>query len=169
VVLDVRVGAHGGVQGDGVAGLVGVVAPVAELGGGQQGLLGAGVQGLAAHDQPGAFGPVGQVDQVGELGHLGAVADLAVLAASRRPSGRVGLGVGPRDRRGDIPGGAGDHGEADVAVPAAPDEPVGAAGRVGAHHPWPGHQLGGVAGPVPGGHLDFVEVDSFGHGFLVNY
>ena len=87
VVLDVRVGAHGGVEGDGVAGLVGVVAPVAELGGGQQGLLGAGVQGFAAHDQPGAVRPVGQVDQVGELGHLGAVADLAVLAAGRVPSG----------------------------------------------------------------------------------
>jgi hypothetical protein len=39
------------------------VAPVAELGRGEQGLLGAGVQRFAAHDQPGAVRPVAEVDQ----------------------------------------------------------------------------------------------------------
>ena len=84
VVFDVGVGAHGGIEGDRVAGLVGPVAPVAELGGGEQGVLGAGVEGFTAHDQPAAFGQVVVVDQVGELGHLGAGAsddaDVAHLA-----------------------------------------------------------------------------------------
>ena len=70
VVFDVGVGAHVHVEGDGVAGGVGVVAPVAELQRGEQRALGAGVQRFAAHDQPGPGRPVGQVDEVGELGHL---------------------------------------------------------------------------------------------------
>ena len=83
---------------------------------GEQGLLGAGVQRFAAHDQPGAFGPVGQVDEVGELGHRRAVAFVAVLAragcqassSTRDPAdGRVNAGVG-----------AGHDREADVAGPA---------------------------------------------------
>ena len=41
VLLDMGVGAHEGVEGDGVARLVGVEAPVAELERGEQALLGA--------------------------------------------------------------------------------------------------------------------------------
>ena len=80
VVFDVGVGAHVHVEGDGVAGGVGVVTPVAEQHRGEQGLLGAGVQRFAAHDQPGPGRPVGQIDEVGELGHRRAGTFLAVLA-----------------------------------------------------------------------------------------
>jgi hypothetical protein len=45
----------------------------------------------------------------------------------------------------------GHDGEADGARPATGHEPVRGRGRVGAHHHRPGHQLGAVAGPVPGG------------------
>ncbi len=59
---------------------VGVVTPVAEQGRGEQRLLGAGVQRLASHDQPGAVRPVGEIDEVGELGDRGAGTFVAVLA-----------------------------------------------------------------------------------------
>jgi hypothetical protein len=141
------------VEVDGGAILVGVVAPVAELGGGEQGVLGAGVAGFAAHDQAGVVGPIGQVDQVGELRDLGAVAPFAVLAAGRCPTGRVGLGVGPRDRCAELGVGPGDHRKADVARPATVHEPLRAPGRVGAHHHPPVGAVRVLAGRVPGGDL----------------
>jgi hypothetical protein len=55
VVFDMGVGPHVHVEVDGVAGGVGVVTPVAEQRRRKQGLLGAGVQWFAAHDQPGFF------------------------------------------------------------------------------------------------------------------
>ena len=56
VLLDVGVGPHGGVEGDGVAVLVGVEAPVAEVEGREQAALGSGVQRLAPDDAAGALG-----------------------------------------------------------------------------------------------------------------
>jgi hypothetical protein len=96
----------------------------------QPGALGAGVQWFTAHDQPGALGPGGQVDQVGELGHLGAAALLAVLGEGVAPPFLVV--DGPANRGVYLVFFAGDHGEADVAFPAAPHE-VGAPRRIGTH------------------------------------
>ena len=73
---------------DGVAGLVGVVTPVAERVGREQGVLRAGVQRFAPHDQSGAWRPAGQVDEVGELAHRGAGPFVAVWCAPRAASGR---------------------------------------------------------------------------------
>ena len=85
VLLDVRVGAHGLVEFDRVAVLVGVVAPVAVLELGEQAVLGAGVQRLAAHDEPGALGPLAQVDELGQLGHRRPFAGAPVLVQRRLP------------------------------------------------------------------------------------
>lgn len=56
-VLAMGVGPHVEVEADGVAVLVGVVAPVAEERRGEQRLLGAGVQRLAPHDPASRRGP----------------------------------------------------------------------------------------------------------------
>ena len=55
VVFDVGVGAHEAVELDGIALAVGVEAPVAELEGSEQALLGAWVQRLSSHDEAGAI------------------------------------------------------------------------------------------------------------------
>ena len=121
VVFDVRVGADVGIEVHGVAVVVGVVAPVAELQRREQGVLGAGVEGLASHDQPGALGPVLEVDQVGELRDVGTWSRVAVLADGRHPASGVTDGFG--DRCVDLGVGPRDDGEADVAGPAVPHEP----------------------------------------------
>ena len=66
----------------------------------EQAGLRARVQRLAAHDEPGAFGPAGQVDEVGELRHRGAVALVAGLGERRGPP--VLVVGGPADRRFDL-------------------------------------------------------------------
>ena len=55
-VVDLGVGAHGGIEAGGVARGVGDQSPVAPVGGVEQGALRAGVQRLASDDQAGAFG-----------------------------------------------------------------------------------------------------------------
>ena len=69
VVLDVRVSPHRHVEGDGVAGLVGVVAPEAEVERREQRSLRTGVEWFASDDQPGPGRPVAEVDVFGHLAH----------------------------------------------------------------------------------------------------
>lgn len=157
VVLDMGVDSHVGVQDGGVAGLVGVVAPVAELQRGEQAGLGSGVERLAAHDQPGARRPTRQVDQVGDLDDRGAVALVAVLSEGGDPAGGLAVVEDPADRGGDGPVGAGGHREADVAFPEPGGKGGRAGGRVGPDPQRSGHAGRVVAGPVagsdPGGEL----------------
>ncbi len=80
------VGTHVDIEGYGITGLVAVVAPVAVLKGWEQALLGARVQRLATHDQPGPGRPVAEVDQAGELTDLGPGSQLAVLAHGGDPT-----------------------------------------------------------------------------------
>jgi hypothetical protein len=108
------------------------------------------VQRLAAHDETGAGGPAGQVDQRSELGDRGAGPQVPVLADRRVPP--VIVERGPADRCVDGCVGASDHGEADVALPAVPDE-VGAASRIDPHLDPSAHQRRVVAGPVADGDL----------------
>ena len=77
------VGAHEGVEGDGVAVLVGVEAPVAELERGEEAVLGTGVQRLAPDDEPGADGGACGPDQARELDDRRALPGLTVLADGR--------------------------------------------------------------------------------------
>ena len=86
VVFDMGVGSHVTVQLDRVGpGGVGVVTPVAVALGGEQALLGSGVQRFTPDDQPGARRPVRQVDQIGDFDHRRALAHVAVLADRRLP------------------------------------------------------------------------------------
>lgn len=62
-----------------------------------EGLLGAGMQRLAADQQPAVLGPVAQVDVAGELGDRCSLARLAVLPGRGGPAGGVGVG-GPDGR-----------------------------------------------------------------------
>jgi hypothetical protein len=48
-------------------------------------VLGAGVQGLSAHDQPGANRPLREIDQLGEFGHGCSRAQPSVLMECRLP------------------------------------------------------------------------------------
>ena len=90
VVFDVGVGAHVRVEGDGAAGVVGPVAPVAVGVAGEQGPLRARVAGFAAHDEARPGGPVVGVDEVGEVSDRGAATAVAVLSDGPLPA--VGVG-----------------------------------------------------------------------------
>ncbi len=116
-------GPHVHVEVDGIAIGVGVVPPVAEPRRGEQALLSAGMQGLAAHDQPGAFGPAAEIDQVGELRDGRAGPLVAVLAQRWARDVVVASDVADGPMDGGV--GAGHHGEAGAAGPGVPHE-VGA-------------------------------------------
>jgi hypothetical protein len=108
VVFDVGVGAHERVEVDGVAGLVGVVAPSSGTRWRGQGLLPARAQQFAAHDQPGPLRPVRQVDQVGEL---------RVPSAPTRLSEQLLTGMRPTNRRaGSVPSRSTPECQATVAL-----------------------------------------------------
>ena len=163
VVFDVCVGAHLAVEFSRVTFEVGVVAPEPVLQVGQEALLGAGVQRLAAHDQPGSFGPGRQVDQLGEIGDhgdrlaIGVQVRLAVGAKRRDPSVDVLVCRGDGRRDGVLA--TGHDLKADVALPAAIHEPSRAARRVrpGQHRRACG--VGVVAASVTGGDLFEQLVD----------
>ena len=114
---------------------------------------------FAAHDQPGAGGPLGQVDEIGDLRDMGAFSLLTAAAAGGLPTAlravRVDVGavVDPADRRMDAGVRASDHREPDVAGTATCHEPVGAPGRIGAHLHLAAHRRGVVAGAVADGDL----------------
>jgi len=147
VLFDMRVGSHGGVEVAGVSGLVGVEAPVAELEGGEQAALGAGVQGFAAHDQAGPRRQLVVFDQTGELGDRGVVgAGFAVSVQGGEP--HLGDAFGVEDRCCDLGVRACGDVEPDVAGPARGQEPLGAASGVGSHYDVAFDRHGVVAGSV---------------------
>ena len=131
-----------------VAGPVGELAPEPVVQRREQAGLRARVQWLAAHDEPGAFGPAGQVDEVGELGDRGAVALLTGLGERRRPP--VLIVDGAADRRFDLRVRAGHDRKADVAGPELAGQAGAAAGRVGSHLHRSTHRPRVVTGVVAG-------------------
>ena len=107
--------------GDIEAGLVGDERGVAEaFDRVEQRELCAGVRALAAHDQPGPFGPVGEVDEVGQLDHLGAVTAGAVGVDGWVPA----AGRNHHDAVADAVIDVEPEGELEVAVDAFLGEPM---------------------------------------------
>ncbi len=146
VLFDVGVGAHVGVEGGGGRRSGRCSDPSSATARRGTGSAGRRVAAFAAHDQAGAGRPVGEVDEPGDVGHEGVVAGLAGGLVNEWSPGVVD--VEAQQRSVDRRGGAGDHGEPDVAGPAGPHE-AGAPGRVGPHPDLPPGQGWVVSGPCP--------------------
>lgn len=152
VLFDVCVGAPGGIEVDGPAGLVGVEASVAELHRWEQAALGFGAQWFGANDQPGPGWQLGVVDLGAELDHHRTIDALKAVAVERPVPHRIEAFV-IVCRCGDPRVRADGHEESDVTFPTGGQEPFGAASRITPNHNGTASQTGVVTGGVAGGDL----------------